>query len=56
MIRKYFEHLLKPRDYALYLHCRKCNQRMDSHYLVGADAKEFLKLWNTYHNHQKEEN
>lgn len=55
MFREFIEYLLKPKRYALYLHCRDCNQRMDTKFLVTAEAKEFLKLWNNYHAHEKEE-
>ncbi len=56
MIRDFFEHLLKPKKYALYLYCRECNQRLDTKFLITAEAKEFLKLWNNYHDHDREEN
>ena len=55
MFREFFEYLLKPKRYALYLHCRVCNQRLDTKFLVTYEAKEFLKLWNNYHAHDKEE-
>ncbi len=55
MIKEFFEYLLKPKRYALHLHCRDCNQRLDTKFLTTAEAKEFLKLWNNYHAHDKED-
>lgn len=56
MIREAFRYLLAPKRYALYVHCRDCGQRLDTKFITTPEAKEFLKLWNNYHDHAKEDN
>lgn len=56
MIREFFRYLLAPKRYAIYVNCRECGQRLDTKFITTPEAKDFLKLWNNYHNHSKEEN
>lgn len=56
MIREAFRYWIAPKRFALYVHCKDCGQRLDSKFITTPEAKEFLKLWNNYHDHDQEEN
>lgn len=44
---------VEPKRYALHLHCRECNQRVDTKPITREENYTLLKAWNQYHNHNK---